>query len=142
MEFFLAMFENETFRQDLFEIQLEHYRRRQEWFRNLAQSGQLLDLVEFTGEPGRSCDRQRSLSFRFTPFIGEGETFTGYVILKARDCDAALEMASSANTSSLEFQNRRTEEIPVLLKKPSLSLMNLNCYCDFESIKFKEAKND
>jgi hypothetical protein len=105
VEFILAMFENEPFRQDLFEIQLEHYRRRQEWFRNLAQSGQLLDLVEFTGEPGRSCNRQRGSSLRVAPFVGEGETFTGFVTVKAKDFDAALEIASSADApSAIKFR--------------------------------------
>jgi hypothetical protein len=105
VEYFLAMIENETFRQDLFEVQLEQYRRSQEWLRNLAQSGQLLDLEQFAGESSASCDRRQRLNFCADPFTGEGEKFTGYVIVKAEDFNAALEIANNGNTSStIEFR--------------------------------------
>ena len=113
MEFFLAIFEDETFRQDLFEVQLEHYRRLDEWLQCLAQSGQLLDLEQFTGEPSESCHRQPGSSLRVAPFVGEGETFTGFVTVKAKDFDAALEIAFFADApSAIKFRALPQDCVP------------------------------
>jgi hypothetical protein len=105
VDFFLAMIESETFRQDSFEAQLEQYRRSEEWLRNLAQSGQLLDLEQFTGKPSGSRDRQRDSNFHAATFTGMGETFIGYVIVKANDFGSAFEIVNRANASSdIEFR--------------------------------------